>query len=394
MRIFIGFTDIANLTHIYSEGFRALGHETFTVVWNKSVYYPDSEYDLVIEEPAAGFERKKKKLKASQALLSIPDVLKCDVFLLYSPSVLPNHLYLPLIKALGKKVISAFWGSDIRHWYAYGEHMSSLGVADEVRPFIEYSKSSNRMDQFYVGKVRTIRAAERWSDIILSQPGYAQLQTRPYMRANVPFILSEFRFNVPDRIVPLVVHAPSVRGVKGTEFVLEAVEQLKQEGVQFEFRLIEKMPNSDLRELLAEADIVVDELFADTVGMLSTEAMACGAVSLVRYMPELAAVPEGCPAVNVNKDTLKEKLREIILNRDMRRQLAYAGRPYVEKNFDHVKVARQLLGWLQPGGIQAPDFTPIFYRQLAIPPEILKAEQDMRNEKIRRLLFAKKARSS
>ena len=48
MKIFIGLTDVANVTDNYAKGFRALGHEVFTVVWSKSRFYPEVEYDLVI----------------------------------------------------------------------------------------------------------------------------------------------------------------------------------------------------------------------------------------------------------------------------------------------------------------------------------------------------------
>ena len=39
--------------------------------------------------------------------------------------------------------------------------------------------------------------------------------------------------------VPKVLHAPSHRGVKGTRFVIDAVERLEVRGVPFEFRLVE-----------------------------------------------------------------------------------------------------------------------------------------------------------
>ncbi len=174
--------------------------------------------------------------------------------------------------------------------------------------------------------------------------------------------------------VPLVIHAPSQRDVKGTPAVLAAVEQLKAEGVPFEFRLVENLSNEAVRQLLTEADIVVDQLYADTVATLALESMASGCAVLTRYAAEFTGVPPGCPAVNVNVNTLVDKLRQVIVDREMRRRLAEAGRPYVEANHDHVKVAQQILDWLQPGGIQQYDFTPTFYQQLHLPPEVLAEE--------------------
>lgn len=379
MRILIGLTDIANAATTYAKGFRALGHDTFTVVWRKSPFYPDADYDVVIDGRQPAGEKAAGRSTAvqvgagmSRALLRLPQALRCDVFIMFAYPIVPSHLYYPVLKRLGKRLVSVFWGSDIRYWYALEQEMRLLGVEDEIRPFIDYARA--HPDTSLLDKQRLVRAAERYSDLILSQAGYGQLQRRPYMRATIPLDLSLLRCHVPEREVPLVLHAPSVRGVKGTEYVLAAVEALKQEGVPFEFRLIEKMPNSQLRELLAESDIVVDELFSETVGALSAEAMATGNVALVRYMADYARVPPGCPAVNVTKDTLHDRLREVIQDREQRRRLASAGRAYVEANNDHLQIARHILDWLEPDRIERYDFQPTFYQQLAIPAEQIEAE--------------------
>jgi glycosyltransferase involved in cell wall biosynthesis len=303
----------------------------------------------------------------------LPSALKCDTFVMFSPAILPNYLYYPVLKRLGKRIVNAFWGSDIRYWYAFGEEMCSLGVYNEVKPFIDYI--IRNPGPSYFDKLNTIRTAERYADLILSQPDYAQLQTRPYMRAHIPLDLSQYRFTVSKRETPLVLHAPSVRGIKGTHAVLKAVEQLKEEGLQFQFRLIEKMSNIELRELLSEADIVVDQLYSCTVATLSAEAMATGNAAITRYMPNYAKVPSGCPAINVNKDTLLDQLRLVIRDRDLRRKLAYAGRAYVESNNDHIKITKQILEWLKPGGIKAYDFVPEFYHKLKVPTKLLEDER-------------------
>ena len=402
MRILVGLADVANVASTYAKGFRALGHETFTVVWRKSYFYPDAEYDVVINKHSSNGQTERSRStkwavwsSAGLGILQIPHALTCDLFVLFGYSILPHHLYSPILKLLGKRIVFVFWGSDIRHWYPLQQEMRILGVDAEIQPFIDYIRD-HPASSFH-DKLRAVRNAERHADLILSQPGYGQLQARPYMRANIPLDLSRFRFSVPDREVPLVLHAPSVPGVKGTEFVMAAVEQLKREGVSFEFRLIQKMPNAQLRELLTEADIVVDELFSETVGALSAESMATGNAVLVRYMPEYARVPPGCPAVNVTKDSLCDRLREVILNRDLRHNLAYAGRPYVEANNDHVRITRQILDCLEAGDDCHHDFVPTFYQQLSIPRELFEQERKsgrtLRRQQLSRL-FSRSAKRS
>jgi hypothetical protein len=380
MRIFIGFTDIANIANTYAKAFHALGHQTFTVTWSRSYFYPDAQYDVIIDRRSWGKATSQRQsnlklfINALGGMSHLPKALRCDIFITFAPALLPTHLIYPWLKRLGKRLVCAFWGSDIRYWYAFAEEMRRLGVDHQVQPFIDYSRQNP--GPAYQDKLKMVQTAERYADLILSQPGYAQLQARPYMRANIPLDLAELEFHVPDRQIPLVLPAPSVRGVKGTEYVLTAVEHLKAEGIPFEFQLIEKLPNSELRQLLTSSDIVIDELFSETVATLSAEGMATGNAVLVRYMPEFAGVPGDCPAINVTKDSLKEQLRAVILDRDRRRQLACAGRAYVEAHNDHRKVAAQILDRLKLHSIQTCDFTPTFYQDFHMPAHLIAEERE------------------
>ncbi|MBL8089776.1 MAG: hypothetical protein KF758_14425 [Anaerolineales bacterium] len=379
MKIFIGLTDVANVTDNYAKGFRALGHEVFTVVWSKSRFYPDVEYDLVIDTGSSALSGFKRYLNILVNLLKIVKGLKCDLFILYAPAVLPTYLYYPILKLLGKKIITAFWGSDVRYWYAFAQEMKQLGAEDEVYPFFDYART--RSGGSYWDKLRTIKTAEKYSDFIISQPDCAQLQTKPYMRCNLPIDLAQFEFKIHGRERPLILHAPSVPEAKGTDVVMKVIDELKEEGLQFDFRLIQNMPNTELLALLAESDIVVDELYAATVGGLSAEAMASGNAVLVRYMEEYCKVPKGCPAINTNKFTLKENLLEMILNIEKRKQITSLGRPYVELANDHVKICKTLLAWLENKNKLEYDFYPEFYKTFSIPTEILKNEKREANKK-------------
>lgn len=382
MRIFIGLTDVANITATYANGFRALGHEVFTTVWNRSYFYPDSEYDLVMDERSPNTKHENgvsAYLKIMAHTVNLVRALNCDVFIMFAPAVLPTHLYYPVLKRMGKRIISAFWGSDIRYWYGFAEEMTLLGVFEEMAPFFEYART--RPGGSYSDKLRTVRVAEKYSDLIVSQPDFAQLQTRPYMRANLPLDLSKYKFKVPGRAKPLILHAPSVPQAKGTDIIMRIVDELRQEGLDFVFKMIEKMPNRELRDLLTESDIVVDQIYSATVAGLSAEAMATGNAVLTRYMPDYCKVPPGCPAINTNKFTLKHDLREVILNGNRRKVLAQRGRPYVESSNDHIKICEDLLAWLSNKDNLVYDFQPTFFNSLRIPAEILEEEK---RETIRR----------
>jgi len=364
MRIFIGLTEIANITYTYSKAFRELGHETLTAIDTENPFYPDSKYDCILSQTskhrlnATSFQNTLQylRLKTTSALF-FPTVFQtCDLFIfVWGTSFLPFFWDYSILKRRGKKIVSTFWGSEIRYAPALEQELNKMGIAEDFRPFLNYLYSLPERRQKYLN---IVRAAERNSDLILSQAGYGQLQSRPYMRANVPIDLSMYRPHVPGRKIPKIIHAPSRRNVKGTSYVLEAVAQLKNEGIDFEFLLLENTSNKQIREILTDVDIVIDQLFSETVGLLSAEAMASGCVTLVHYIPDYSKVPERCPAVDVTKDTLVDQLRKVILDLELRCRLAAAGRPYVEANNDHVKVAKKILEWLDQKDSLQYDYVP------------------------------------
>jgi hypothetical protein len=383
MRVFVGVSEVANFVANYATGFRALGFPTYTVVGQCNPFYSRSSYDEVLSEALESPRRAsvlpprvtRSVRSRLAALASFSRVVRrCDLFIYNTGgSLLPAYLDYRLIKRAGKKLVVAFLGSEIRHWSAYKSEMTELGYFDRVRPFVEHIVHHNYGD--YHQMRERVQQAERWADLILSQPGFAQLQAKPYMRVTAPLDLEKFTYAPRFREIPLVLHAPTSRGVKGTEHVLVAVDALRREGVQFEFRLIEKMPHEALCRLLEESDIVVDELYSDTVGVLSAEAMATGNVVLTSHFREFARVPADCPVLDVHAGTVTSRLRQAIVDRALRARLTSEGRSFVERHHDCRTIAKQILAWLEPGGIEAFDFTPTFQSRFQVPERVLRDER-------------------
>jgi len=143
---------------------------------------------------------------------------------------------------------------------------------------------------------------------------------------------------------PLVVHAPTKRNLKGTEFVLEAVKQLKNKGVVFDFKLIEGMDHQETMELLSEADIVIDQLRIGSAGYLSTEAMALGKPVICYIREDLVdKYPAGFPIVNANPDNITEVLENLITNPKKWKALGVRGRAYVKQYHNPAKVVNQYI---------------------------------------------------
>jgi hypothetical protein len=74
-----------------------------------------------------------------------------------------------------------------------------------------------------------------------------------------------------------IAHTPNHRGIKGTEFIIAAVNELKKEGLNAELVLIEGKPNHEVKRILQEeADIHVEQIIFNGYALSGMEGMACG----------------------------------------------------------------------------------------------------------------------
>jgi len=143
---------------------------------------------------------------------------------------------------------------------------------------------------------------------------------------------------------PLVVHAPSHREIKGTEFILSSVDRLRKEGVRFEFRLIERMPHPQAQRLYRDATIVIDQLRIGSYANLSMEAMALGKPVICYIREDLrSSFPPELPIVSADPDTIYETLRDLLRQPERWAALGMQGRAYVERYHGMDRVARQLV---------------------------------------------------
>jgi len=135
-----------------------------------------------------------------------------------------------------------------------------------------------------------------------------------------------------------IMHAPNHRGVKGTEYVIDAVQQLKAEGLQVELVLLERTPNDRVRELMQEVDIFADDFLFSGYGLAAIEGMASGLpvmcnmeyTDYTQVFRRFSYLDE-CPVVSTSIETIKPNLRALVLHPQLREELGRAGRQFVEK---------------------------------------------------------------
>jgi hypothetical protein len=128
---------------------------------------------------------------------------------------------------------------------------------------------------------------------------------------------------------PLFVHAPSNPQLKGTAVVESVLGPLADRGV-IEFRLVSGLPPAQAAELVANADVVVDQLLLGLYGVLACEAMASGRVVLGHLGRVLRhRVGRPVPVVEVTPRTLSEVVEQVLDDRGWAREQAEQGPGFV-----------------------------------------------------------------
>jgi glycosyltransferase involved in cell wall biosynthesis len=137
-----------------------------------------------------------------------------------------------------------------------------------------------------------------------------------------------------------IVHAPNHRTIKGTRFFIDAVEQLRAEGVPVELVLLERVPNERIRETIRAADVVADQLVVGWYAMFALEGMAMRKPVLCYLRPDLKQLyeragliaPGEIPIVECTPETVKEAIRGLALRRHELASIGERGRAFAVRH--------------------------------------------------------------
>lgn len=154
--------------------------------------------------------------------------------------------------------------------------------------------------------------------------------------------------------VPVVLHLPSSSALKGSGLIDPVLHRLAAEGV-IRYRRMQAVAHARVPDLLAECDLVVDQLGMGILGVGALEALAAGATVVTDPGPEaLAAYDEPVPVAAVTPETLEQELRSLVTDVDRCKALAAAGPGFVARHHDGRRSAQALrgaLGWSADGRI-------------------------------------------
>jgi hypothetical protein len=350
MKILIGASDVCGLIHDLGEEFRKNGHKVTTVSWNKNRFYK-YKYDLDPENLTHDYILLKtgssllssffsslvnlggKKIRDGINSLVIRNLLsETDCYIQIYTSLWEEERQLKYLKRNNKKIITLFVGSEIRDYNLFKQQYNLK----------RWSFTEEMNHPGASAKLKKLKLHEKYSDAIFSVPDQSISASRPYFHLQIPLKTEKFTFHIPEREIPIVLHAPSNAFVKGSDLILETLEKLKKEGVQFELRLLENIKHENLLKELTNADVLVDEIILHGPGVLSFEAMLSGCAVATRYLEN--SPPSFRPPVwNINEDNIFQQLKTLLTDKTLRINLATQAQEYALKNNNIKKVAADII---------------------------------------------------
>jgi glycosyltransferase involved in cell wall biosynthesis len=124
------------------------------------------------------------------------------------------------------------------------------------------------------------------------------------------------------------------RNLKGTGAVVAGIERLRGEGMDVRLEFVTDLPNTDVRFIQAQADVIVDQLNYGRYGATAREGMMMGKPTICfveKAEPageaRLASI-ESCPLVSASEATIYDVLKELLLDPARRQRIGAASRAF------------------------------------------------------------------
>lgn len=322
-------TNIANQMATISKAQRELGYSSCSCTYSNN--WPNYKSDKCLH-----LEKLRNKYHKICLLFQffVSSILKYDVFHFhFGNTLLPGYYDLPWLKALNKKMVMHYWGSEIRQ----------KSIAEKKNKFVQVNVEDEKKVRDRISTVaKYVRVA-----IVADYESYEYIQGyfEKVVIIRQALNLQNYSPATPslNNKVPLIVHAPSDKRIKGTDYILQAVSKLKRD-YNFEFILVHKMCHQKAKEIYLRADIIVDQLLLGAYGLVSVEAMAFGKPVICYIREDLKGkYPKELPIFSADPENIHNVLKILIEDAKLRHELGKKGRAYAEKYHDAKKISKEFI---------------------------------------------------
>ena len=205
---------------------------------------------------------------------------------------------------------------------AWGQkvHMFCDLIATEGFPALDWQSSSKA----YREPLTTALDAEFWRPDLEIPPKWR------LPRAPGELIVYHGVGNFRDR-------SRGARNIKGTAAVIDAIDRLRDEGMKVRLEFVSDLPNTEVRFIQAQADVIVDQLNHGRYGATAREGMMLGRPTVCHMnrsepsgAPRLKSI-DSCPLVSANEESVYAVLKDLLSDEAKRHAIGKAGRDYALK---------------------------------------------------------------
>jgi glycosyltransferase involved in cell wall biosynthesis len=238
----------------------------------------------------------------------------------FAHTFLPLFLDLPVLKLLGKKIVFEYHGSDMRNPFKF---VNSFCLPRKVGLLAKQSLVRLVSELFVDAEIVTT------PDMLKYIPSAKHIPVAVEVGGDQPTSTSKGAGGVVT-----IAHAPTNRVVKGTDYVISAVDELRREGLAVEFDLIEGVAPEEVIRRLRMADIAVDQLLIGWYGIFSVEALMLGKPVVCYINPTLKGCVPDLPIVTANHISLVDVLRSLVRDEKRRRDLGRHGVEFAKRFHD------------------------------------------------------------
>lgn len=368
MRIFIGPYEIAGYYTQLASGFRALGIRCDFVEFtpHEFVYREEAvtPYLIRLTRALSLYRSKRNRSPIFRYLLAIPErfarllyalfaIIRYDTFIFgFGHSLLWNNIDLPILKWLGKRVISNLaHGSEARPAYIDGGHQSPEGVPlspDLIRIYSQKQKCLVHLHQ----KATVIVGAP------FSTSYFADSRFINSCVLGLPFQSKDIKVSKAQTFDPIapssakpirILHAPSHPAAKGSPQIIQAIERLKARGHLIDLILLRGRPHAEVLEEIQRCDFVVDQIYSDTpVAGFAAEAGFFGKPAVVggyglEYLKTFVPEEMWPPSRTCHPDQIEQAIEFLIVNPDERLSLGAKAEKFVRQMWSPTEVAKRYL---------------------------------------------------
>jgi tetratricopeptide (TPR) repeat protein len=273
--------------------------------------------------------------------------------LLHFPSLNLPLLDLPFYEK-GKKIFFTYQGCDIRQKYPTIQRHSKIGCHNAAcfqQSCYGGICNSGKRDIF---RKKAAEKAYKYADhIFVLNPDL--LYFLPTEKVSfLPYCIHNY-FKIKEKEGPFfqndvfrIVHSPTQRDVKGTEFILRALYKLKDIFKdKLEIILVENRSHQEALEIYQKADLFIDQILIGWYGAVSVEVMKMGIPVACFINPEHLALVQNefkdpLPFINVNQFDIYDKLKNIIENRDVILELSKQSLKFVHDYHNPIDIAKRI----------------------------------------------------